>query len=503
MDISISQDNVNFTTVPVNSLQEFVNYATSSNYSTGTFKDHYRTKANFVKAECIAIDVDNDDETVEYTIENAKEVFSGYKHIILPSKSHQKEKNGRVADRFRVILFLESPITSAKDFTATWHELLKLYPGADHACKDASRFYYPSPDVYSINETGKLWGVTEYTEPEIDPLDAALLSGYRGQLSKSTLNFLAYGAPAGKRNLRLFKAAKDMQEQRFTIDECKARVSSMIQLTGNWETTYLNDTDLMTINNAYKNIPMHAPREGEMTRRSVFKFQTIGEMTREAGEVQWLADKLLSVAGFSMIVGPPKAGKSTLVRQLVKAVCQGSQFLGREVKQGSVLYLTFEEQASILKEQFRLVGITENDPIMIHTGAVFDNRALTDLEEDIHYFSPQLVVLDTIFDISQLESINDYKAVKDALSRIRAIARNTDAHILGVHHTNKGGGFMGSQAIFGAVDTMITFVQQRERRYLYSSGKHGEHFDDHEILFNATTQSYTLGNKGERVADKL
>ena len=503
ISISTKNDNVNFEPTVVNSLSEFVKYATTYNYSTGIFKDNYRNKANFVEAECIAIDVDNDGPQDNYTIEGAKDKFKNYKHIIMPSKSHQKDKNGKVADRFRVILFLEQPIKSAKDFTATWTELLKFYPAADKACKDASRFYYPSPDSYSINEQGRSWPVTEYVEPERNELDIALADGERGQLSKQTMQFLTYGAPAGKRNQRLFKAAKDMQEQGFTIEECKTRVSNMIQLTGNWGTNYLNDTDQMTISNAYKNVPMYLPREGEATRNSVFNFQTIEEMTKDAGNVEWVVDNLLSVGGFSIFAGPPKAGKSTLVRQLVKAVCQGGDFLGRKVTKGSVVYLSFEEQPAILKEQFSLVGIGNNDPIMIHTGAVFDDRAIDDLEEALYDFNPSLVVLDTLFDISRLEEINSYKAVKDALSRIRAIARNTDAHILGVHHSNKMGGFMGSQAIYGAVDTMMTFVQQRDRRYLFTSGKHGEHFDDQEMVYNPSNMTYALGKPRERKVNKL
>lgn len=503
MKISISQDNVNFEPTVINSLQEFVDYATKYNYSTGIFKENYRNKANFVQAECIAIDIDNDDIEDNYTIEEATKIFADYKHIIMPSKSHQKQKNGRVADRFRVILFLEHPITSAKDFTATWGQLLKFYPAADKACKDASRFYYPSPKCYSVNDQGRLWPVTKYVEPEKTELDVALADGERGQLSKSTMQFLTYGAPAGKRNQRLFKAAKDMQEQGFTIEECKTRVNAMIQLTGNWGTDYLNETDLLAINNAYKNDPLYAPREGEATRQSVFNFQTIEEMYKESGKLDWIVDGLFSVGGFSIIAGPPKAGKSTLVKQLVKTIAQGGEFLGRSVKKGSVVYLSFEEQPSILKEQFALVGIKPSDPIMIHTGAVFDDRSLDDLEEAILDFSPTLVVLDTLFDISQLEEINSYKAVKDALSRIRQIARSTDAHILGVHHSNKMGGFLGSQAIFGAVDTMINFVQQRDRRYLFSSGKHGSHFDDQEIVYNPVNMSYTLGKERVRKGDKL
>lgn len=503
MRISISQDNVNFKPVAINNLNEFINYAKTYNYSTGIFKDNYRNKANFVEAECIALDVDNDGPSDFYTIEDAAKVFKDYKHIIMPSKSHQKEKNGKIADRFRIILFLNDTITDSKDFTATWLDLLKFYPGADRACKDASRFYYPSPQSYSVNENGKTWPISKYVEPEKNELDAYITNGEKGQLSKQTLNFLAYGAPAGKRNKRLFKAAKDMQEQGFSIEECKIRITAMIDLTKNWGTPHLNKTDIMTIENAYKNIPMYEPREGEVSSPSVFKFQTVKEMVQEAGNVEWLVDGMLSVGGFSVIAGPPKKGKSTIVRQLIKTICQGGTFLEREVKKGSVVYLSFEEQPAILKEQFDAIGINENDPIMIHVGAVFDDRALSDLEQALYEFCPDLVVIDTLFDISQLEDINSYKAVKDALARIRDIARKTNTHILGVHHTNKTGQFMGSQAIYGAVDTMMSFHAFKDRRYLTTSGKHGAFFDDQELIYNAANMHYTLGDAKTKRDDLL
>ena len=116
-----------FKPVEINSLRELVDKATAHNYSMGVFKDNYRNKKNFQEAHCIAIDVDNDGPNDNYTIDQAVEKFSQYKHIIMPSKSHRIKKNGKVADRFRVILFLESPITDQKDFTATWKTIYDCY----------------------------------------------------------------------------------------------------------------------------------------------------------------------------------------------------------------------------------------------------------------------------------------------------------------------------------------------------------------------------------------
>jgi len=507
ISVSLKNNNVDFEPVEIQTLDQLAQQAMTYNYSTGVFKDNYRNKANFLQAECIAIDVDNDEVHDNYTIEGAKDLFKDYKHLIMPSKSHKKEKNGKVADRFRVILFLAQSITDAKDFTATWGELLKFYPAADKACKDASRFYYPSPSMYSINETGKLWSVTKYVEPEINLKANRSSEGPDGHLSRLTMEFLLQGAPAGKRNTRLFKAAKDMQEQGIALDEAKARIQAMINITGNWGTTYLNDKDIECVENAYKN---HAKYDKRVIPEStsVFNFKTVAELVEQTGDVSWLVKDLFTEGGFSIIVGPPKAGKSTLVRQLIKSVCRGSAFLGRKVDKGSVVYLTFEEQPTIIKAQFSKIGINNDDPIVIHTGAVFDERAMQDLHEAILEYEPSLVVLDTLFDICQVESVNSYKEVKLALANIRNLGRETGAHILGVHHTNKGDGsgfskIMGSQAIFGAVDIAIQFEQERDRRYISSSGKYGVNFNDQEIIFDCKTQTYALGNKKQRVTKEF
>lgn len=500
MRISFSpqDNNVKFEPVEINSLSEFIKYATNHYYSTGVFKNNYRNKANFVEAQSIGLDID-----AGMSIEDAAVMFKDYKHLILPSKSHRVDKGGIVADRFRVILFLEDKITNQQDWYATWYKLKSFCPAMDKACKDPSRFYYASTDVYQINETGKLWPVTKYVAPERDELDVALEDDSddtpKGRLSIATLRFLQDGARAGEAHPALVKAVIDMKEQGYNLNQIKFKVEAMIKSGGTWGSDYLNGKDIQTIEDVYQRDTLYPARENEVTRKSMFTFQSILELVQEAGEIEWLVEGLLTKGGFSLMVGPPKAGKSTLVRQLIKSVAQGLPFLERPIRKGKVLYLTFEEQPAILKKQFDAVGISPNDPIMIHTGVVFGETMLEDLKDAIIEHEPELVVLDTLFDISQLESINNYKEVKVALAVIRKLARDTNCHILGVHHTNKGGAgnssVMGSNAIHGAVDTLIRFHPEENRRYLYSNGKYGDHFDDQEILFNPKKETYTLGKK--------
>lgn len=510
MQISIApiEEKVKFKPVEVVSIDDLVKHVTTSNYSMGVFKNNYRTKKNFLEAQAIAIDVDNDGPSDNYTIGQAAEKFAQFKHIISPSKSHQKDKNGKVADRFRVILFLDQAITDPKDFQATWKSIYDGYPAADRACKDASRFFFPSPEVYSVNAEGKLWPVTKYQEPK-ETVNESIEIDELGSLSKQTLEFFMQGAPEGKRNVMLFKAAKDMQEQGYSKEQVVIKLQAMIKSGGSWSTDYVNEKDLECIDNAFKEDPMYEKRDGEIIRPSVFKFKTLDELVDTAEEITWLVDGLLSDGGFSLIVGPPKGGKSTLIRQAALAVAQGKPFLGRNTTQGGVLYLTFEEQAAFLKTQFNAAGRQPGDDILIHVGNVFEDREVVyrDLEAAIMEYKPSLLVLDTIFDAFHLESINDYGEVKEALAKLRTIARDTGCHILGVHHTNKGGegnnSIMGSNGIHAALDTLIRFVQEGERRYLFTNGKGGTHFIDQEIVFDYKTQRYALGSKRNRKEDTL
>lgn len=60
----------------------------------------YRKKDNFISGQnLIAFDIDEG-----ITLEEAKDLLEQYQYIIYTTKSHQKEKNGIIVDRFRILL---------------------------------------------------------------------------------------------------------------------------------------------------------------------------------------------------------------------------------------------------------------------------------------------------------------------------------------------------------------------------------------------------------------
>ncbi len=121
------------------------------NYSAGLFENGYRNKNNY-KSYCDVLILDIDDGL---SINEARKIFEPYDYIIATTKSHMKNKNGIVCERFRIVIPLENPMElSESDYYKTMEEIYKKYPFVDKACKDGSRFYYPYKDSEIITHAG-------------------------------------------------------------------------------------------------------------------------------------------------------------------------------------------------------------------------------------------------------------------------------------------------------------------------------------------------------------
>lgn len=113
------------------------------NYSAGMFVDGHRKRDNYANySDIIILDIDDG-----LSIDKASEIMKPFTHIIATTKSHQKEKNGIVCDRFRILLPCETPITlNSEQYSIMMKQVLKKFDFCDQVCKDSSRFYYPSKD---------------------------------------------------------------------------------------------------------------------------------------------------------------------------------------------------------------------------------------------------------------------------------------------------------------------------------------------------------------------
>ena len=124
----------------ITNLQNFQK-ATNFDHTVSRFTDDERSKTNFLSADCIFLDVDNDSKlNVEdwnepklwMTVAKFHEHFSEVEHIITPSKSHRKQKGARASrDRFHIYFPLSHQLTSIQEYEEHIGLLVKLFTKAE------------------------------------------------------------------------------------------------------------------------------------------------------------------------------------------------------------------------------------------------------------------------------------------------------------------------------------------------------------------------------------
>lgn len=123
------------------------------NYTPFVFENGYRKESNSILNLCNSIMLDFDDGLA---VDKAMTIFDNYYYLIATTKSHQKDKNGKICDRFRIIFPLSKSIDLTIEEYKSIMSLLVIKYGNDKSCKDIARFYYgyKNSEVF-INFNGK------------------------------------------------------------------------------------------------------------------------------------------------------------------------------------------------------------------------------------------------------------------------------------------------------------------------------------------------------------
>ena len=135
--------------------------AVSRDYVCAEYKNHYRSKANFINSNCLAVEFDNDhsenpDEWV--TPQDLQNAFPDVTMGIHYSRHHMKKKNGKPArPKFHAFLEIE-PTTDGEAYKAMKEQVAEIFPYVDPKALDAARFFYgtQNPKVEYIPGTKKL-----------------------------------------------------------------------------------------------------------------------------------------------------------------------------------------------------------------------------------------------------------------------------------------------------------------------------------------------------------
>lgn len=197
-----------------------------------------------------------------------------------------------------------------------------------------------------------------------------------------------------------------------------------------------------------------------------YKFNNLYNLLKNPiPEPKWLWEGIIPEVGLCIPAGPPKCGKSTLIRQLVTAMGEGESMFKRKVTKGSVLYLSFEEGLDNVLRQFLKMGAENAKNTYLHVGFPPDPN-LDQLSDIIKEKDIKLVVVDTLINIMGTDKLNDYGVVYPILNKLVSFCHKNQVCVMGVHHTNKAGdgsaAIMGSTAFRAACETMILMDHDEE-----------------------------------------
>jgi hypothetical protein len=241
------------------------------------------------------------------------------------------------------------------------------------------------------------------------------------------------------------------------------------------------------------------PLGNGVTPGNGFKLVELGKLlSQPVTPVNWIWEQRLVTGSVSIVAAKPKVGKSTFARNLALAVARGQDFLDTKVKRGGVVYLILEERAEDVTADFRALGATGEENILIaEAGTVLDVVSLLQDKK------PVLLVIDPLFRLVSVKDEKGYAEMYNALGPLIDVARETGTHILALHHSSKLAKAeaidapIGSTALGGAVSTLLVMRRTEAYRTLQTVQRIGEDLPETVLNFNQATKCLSLGGSRE------
>lgn len=182
------------------------------------WKDGRRRQDCFVASDYLALDFDSP----EFPLVDAMRSFQGLAHLIGTTRSHRKEKGGVVCDRYRVVVKWSARIESVELYRHNVRAALRMYPDADHACKDGARFFFPCSEIVQLEEDGDTWDVEPL--PVVAQTHAAATYRKQVHLSRFAVFCLENVMPLHTRNTACFRLGCEFSRLGVELDDAIARI---------------------------------------------------------------------------------------------------------------------------------------------------------------------------------------------------------------------------------------------------------------------------------------
>lgn len=219
----------------------------------------------------------------------------------------------------------------------------------------------------------------------------------------------------------------------------------------------------------------------------------------------WAIEGFVRQGSRGVLYGVSGAAKSYVAVDLVRAAMTGGTWLGRKVQTGSVVYVAAEDYLGIhhrTEVTVRFAGVTRQ-----HRARVFERAVAMTNHEDVKLLlramdllpeKPAFFIIDNLSlcmgdgdpneGIDAKRFVDGCQAIQDykwrTSSTLKSI-RDTDKvpiTVVIIHHTNKQGGFNGSQYFENFVDSMSEVVWDKKGTIRTVFSRKQRHGERHEPL---------------------
>lgn len=192
--------------------------------------------------------------------------------------------------------------------------------------------------------------------------------------------------------------------------------------------------------------------------------KTINEILNNCTKKDFIVDSLMKSNGLYCLVARPKVGKSLLALQLAHAIATETIFLGFKVNPSPVLYISTEMDSSQIADRIKKMNLEfNNNFFLIEQESDKKKLNLDDLEEKISEFANinqgKFVIIDMfngVYINDKFDLYNYQDMAQIVLPKYRKLCSKYGITILLLHHLNKTNTTLGSTAIDGAVDGIMT-----------------------------------------------
>ena len=191
----------------------------------------------------------------------------------------------------------------------------------------------------------------------------------------------------------------------------------------------------------------------------------ISEMRKNSTKKDFIVDNLMKSNGLYCLVARPKVGKSLLALQLANAIATGTNFLGFRTSPFPVLYISTEMNFSQILDRIDKMNLEFDDYNFRLKEQEINERKLNlmDLQLEFQEFANDLngrfVIIDMFsgIDMNNGYDLNNYQDMGQyVIPKFRELCKKYNFTILLIHHLNKNNKSLGSTAIDGSVDGIIT-----------------------------------------------